>query len=59
MAIYLGIANDGTFISLDDYKLQDSGSMYLYARPISDKWKLIFNNVTYNVNVDLETKESE
>ena len=59
MAVYLGIANDGTFVSSDDYSLLDSNDLSLYATPASDKWKIIINNVVYNVKVNLDTKESE
>lgn len=59
MAIYLGINNDGTFVSSDEYKLQDLDGLYLYALQASDKWKIILNNVVYRVNVNLDTKESE
>lgn len=59
MAIYLGIVNDGTFVSLDGYSLRDSNDMSLYAEQASDKWKIVLNNVVYRVNVNLDTKESE
>lgn len=59
MAIYLGISNDGTFISSDDYRLLDSNELSLYATQASDKWKIIIDNVAYRVKVNLDTKESE
>ena len=59
MAIYLGISNNGSFVSLDDYALQDVNNLYLYAQPESSKWKIMLNNVLYRVNIDLDTKESE
>ena len=59
MAIYLGIVNDGTFVSSDGYSLRDSNNISLYAEQASDKWKVILNNVVYRVNVNLDTKESE
>lgn len=59
MAIYLGIVNDGTFVSSDGYSLRDSNNISLYAEQASDKWKIVLNNVVYRVNVNLDTKESE
>ena len=59
MAIYLGIANDGTFVSSDGYSLQDANNLSLYATQASDKWKVVLNNVVYRVKVNLDTKESE
>ena len=59
MAVYLGITNDGTFISSDGYSLQDSNGLYLTAMPTTDKWKVILNNVVYNMNVNLTKKETE
>lgn len=59
MAVYLGIANDGTFVSSDGYSLQDSNGLFLYSEQASDKWKIILNNVVYHVKVNLDTKESE
>lgn len=59
MAIYLGIVNDGTFVSSDGYSLRDSNNLSLYAQQASDKWKIVLNNVVYRVNVNLDTKESE
>lgn len=59
MAIYLGISNDGTFVSSDGYSLRDSNNVSLYAEQASDKWKVILNGVVYRVKVNLDTKESE
>lgn len=59
MAVYLGIANDGTFVSSDGYSLKDANDLSLYATQASDKWKIILNNVVYRVKVDFNTKESE
>lgn len=59
MAIYLGISNDGTFISSDGYSLRDANDLSLYAEQASDKWKVILNGVAYRVKVNLDTKESE
>lgn len=59
MAIYLGIANDGTFVSSDGYSLKDANDLSLYAMQASDKWKIVLNNIVYRVNVNLNTKEAE
>ena len=59
MAIYLGIVNDGTFITSDGYRLQDSTGLYLSALHASDKWKVIIDNVVYRVNVNLSLKDGE
>lgn len=59
MAIYLGIANNGTFITSDGYTLKDSNNLSLAAFPDTNKFKLILNNVVYRLNVNLNTKESE
>lgn len=57
MAVYLGIKNDGTFITADNYRLQDVNGLSLNAFPVSDKLKIILNNTVYNVN--LNKKEAE
>lgn len=59
MAIYLGIANDGTFVSSDGYSLRDANDLSLYAMQASDKWKIILNGVVYRMNVNLTQKEAE
>lgn len=59
MAIYLGIANDGTFASSEGYALYDSDGLYLKAMYTLGKLKVILNGVTYNVNVKFSEKESE
>lgn len=59
MAIYLGISNDGTFVSSDGYRLRDSNDAPLYASQASDKWKIVLNNVVYRLNVNFNTRESE
>ena len=59
MALYLGLTNNGTFISSDGYRLQDSNNYALYASQASNKWKIVLNNVTYHLNVKSNTKESE
>ena len=51
MALYLGIKNDGTFVSSDGYSLQDANGMSLFAMAVPDKWKIIINNVVYNLNL--------
>lgn len=59
MAIYLGIVNDGTFVSSDGYSLRDKNDLSLYAVQVTDKWKIVLNNVVYRVKVNLDTRESE
>lgn len=59
MAVYLGIKNDGTLITSDGYRLQDSDGLSLYALQATDKWKVILNNVVYNINVNSIKKEAE
>ena len=59
MAIYLGIVNDGTFVTADGYSLQDSNGLSLCALQASDKWKIIIDNVVYRVNVNLSLKDGE
>lgn len=59
MALYLGVASNGTFVSSDGYRLQDSNGLYLTALSTSEKYKIILNNVVYRVNVKLPKKESE
>lgn len=59
MAVYLGIANDGTFVTSDGYSLKDANDLSLYAMQASDKWKIVLNNIVYRVNVNLNTKEAE
>lgn len=59
MALYLGVNNDGSFVSSDGNRLQDSNGLSLYALPETSEWKIIINNIAYYVNVNLGTKESE
>ena len=61
MAIYLGILNDGTFVTSDGYILQDTHGTALYAIPASDKWKIIINNEVYRLNIgsNLTLKEAD
>lgn len=59
MALYLGIANNGNFVSSDGYTLQDSNSLSLTALPMIVKRKIVINNIVYRVNVKLPEKESE
>lgn len=59
MALYLGVANNGNFVSSDGYTLQDSDSLSLTALPMIVKRKIIINNVVYRLNVNLPKKESE
>jgi hypothetical protein len=59
MALYLGVSNDGAFVTSDGYTLQDLNNLSLMAFPESNKFKIILNNVVYRLNVNLNTKESE
>lgn len=59
MALYLGVSNDGTFVSSEGYKLQSSDDLLLSAIPVSNKQKIIINNVVYRLNIELTAKESE
>jgi hypothetical protein len=59
MAIYLGITNDGTFVSSDGYRLLDANDLFLYAMQASDKCKVIIDNIIYRVNVNLSLKDGE
>ena len=59
MAVYLGISNDGTFITSDDYALKDMYDIYLTALPESTKWKIVINNDIYRFNINLNLKEDE
>lgn len=59
MALYLGVTNNGTFVSSDGYTLQDSNGLYLVALPETSKLKIILNGVSYRLNVKLPEKESE
>ena len=59
MAIYLGVDNNGTFVSSDGQPLLDSNGLTLTAIPISGKLKFVFNGISYRVNVKLPKKESE
>ena len=59
MAVYLGVSNNGKFVSSEGYSLQDSNGLTLTAIPAAGKLKFIFNGVSYRVNVKLPEKESE
>lgn len=59
MAVYLGVVNNGTFVSSDGYALQDSNGISLSALPFTNKLKVIINGVAYRVNVNLPKKERE
>ena len=58
MALYLGVSNNGSFVSSDGYTLQDSNGVSLSAVPATSKLKIILNGVTYRLNVKLPAKES-
>lgn len=57
MAVYLGIENNGTFITSDGYRLQDVNGIFLTAQPMTDKWNVVINNVVYRVNTNLKDGE--
>ena len=59
MALYLGIVNNGTFVSSEGYTLLDSNSLYLTAIPATNKHKIILNDIAYRLNIKLPAKESE
>ena len=59
MAVYLGISNNGQFVSSDGYILHDSDSVHLTALPLTTKFKIILNGVACHVNIELPTKESD
>ena len=59
MALYLGVTNNGVFVSSDGYVLQDSNSLYLMALPATTKFKIMLNGVAYHLNIELPVKESE
>jgi hypothetical protein len=59
MAVYLGVSNNGTFVSSDGYTLQDSNSVSLSASPAINKLKFVLNGIVYRVNINLPKKESE
>lgn len=59
MALYLGVINNGTFVSSDGYALQDSNGISLIALPETSKLKIMLNGVVYRLNVKLPEKESE
>lgn len=59
MGVYLGVINNGNFITADDYKLLDSNNILLLALSAVNKFKINLNNVEYHVNIKLPAKESE
>ena len=59
MALYLGISNNGTFVTSDGYTLQDSNGLSLTALPATSKLKINLNGVAYRLNVKFPEKESE
>lgn len=59
MALYLGVNNDGTFVSSDNYRLLDSNGLSLYALSENSSWKINLNGVEYRLNVILNEKEDE
>lgn len=59
MAVYLGIGQDGTFVTSDGYALHDTDGLRLTAMYTIGKLKVILNGTTYRVNVKFSEKESE
>lgn len=59
MALYLGVSNNGTFVSSDGYALKDSNNLLLNAQFKTAKFKIILNGIAYRVNIELPKKESE
>lgn len=59
MAVYLGVINNGAFVSSDGYTLQDVNSSSLNASPSTNKFRITLNGVPYRLNVKLPVKESE
>ena len=59
MAVYLGITNNGTFVSSDGYTLYDSDNLALSATAATSKLKVVVNGVVYRFNIKLPAKESE
>ena len=56
MAVYLGVPNNGTFITSDEYKLQDSAGINLIATPSINEWNVVIDNVVYRVNINLDLR---
>lgn len=59
MALYLGVSNNGTFVTSDGYALQSSDGLSLTALSATSKLKIVLNGVAYHVNINLPNKESE
>lgn len=59
MALYLGIINNGSFVSSDGYSMQDLDGLSLYALSDSSKQKININGVVYRLNIKLPKKEGE
>jgi hypothetical protein len=59
MSLQLGIASNGSFVTADGYKLQDSNGTHLSAAYIVNKFKVMINGVIYSFKVKLPKKESE
>lgn len=57
MAVYLGIGNNGTFVTSDGYRLQDVNEMSLTAQPMISKLNVVINGVVYRVNANLKDGE--
>ena len=59
MAVYLGVGNNGSFVTSDGHTLIDTDGLTLTAYPSVSKYKVILNNVVYRINVNLNKKEGE
>lgn len=59
MAVYLGVSNNGSFVTSDGYRLQDSTGVPLTATPSTIKWNVVIDNIVYRVNVNLGLKDGE
>ena len=59
MALYLGLINNGIFVSADNYNLKDINDVYLTALPSTNKLKVNLNGVAYRLKIELPVKESD
>ena len=54
MGICAGLKSNDSFVSKDEYLLQDSNEIYLSVLSVPDKRKVIINNVVYRAMVNLD-----
>jgi hypothetical protein len=60
MPLYLGIANNGTFVSADDYSLQDSNGEHLDAEQLINKLKIFLDGTQCRLTINQQpSKENE